>query len=138
MNKQPLPFRPLFKPRVEIINLIDVMITLVAFFMLTTVFAGPQQRLELELPVVQTGEHSPSLPEDEFLLLELDQNGKLSFQGSLVLLSSLPTVLQEENPAQPVLFRADRACSYEMVVRIIDLLKATGLSRLALEVKATP
>lgn len=135
MNKQPLTLRPLPKPRVEIINLIDVMITLVAFFMLTTVFAGQQQRLELELPVVQNGENNSSLPEHEFLLIELDHDGKLSFQGSHLPLSALPTVLLEQNPARPVLLRADRTCSYEMVVWIIDQLKATGLNQLALEVK---
>jgi biopolymer transport protein TolR len=138
MNKQPLTLRPLPQPRVEIINLIDVMITLVAFFMLTTVFAGQQQRLELELPVVERGEQTPSRPEAEFLLLELAHDGTLTFEGSLLPLSALPAVLREENRARPVLLRADRNCPYEMVVQIIDQLKAVGLHQLALEVKTAP
>ncbi len=138
MNKQPLAIPPLPKPRVEMINLIDVMITLVAFFMLTTVFAGQQQHLELDLPAVDSNGHHPAMPENEFLLLELAHDGKLSFQGSLLPSSALPAVLQEQNAARPVLLRADRTCSYEMVVQLIDQLKTAGFSQLALEVKTNP
>lgn len=138
MSKRPISFRPLPPPKVEIINLIDVLITLIAFFMLTTVFAERQRRLDLELPVVQSSEKSAETFKDSFLLLELDHNGVLSYNGSQVLAQELPALLQQEERETPVLLRADRDCRYEEVIQIIDLLKESGLIQLALEVKEDP
>ncbi|HBK69994.1 MAG TPA: hypothetical protein DDZ91_15255 [Firmicutes bacterium] len=138
MSKKQISLRPLPQPRVEIINLIDVLITLIAFFMLTTVFAEQHRRLELELPVVQHTESIVTLPEHDFLLLELEQSGLIYYQGSQVSVLALSEILRLEDPLTPILVRADRDCRYEAVVRIIDLLTDAGLRRLALEVKEQP
>ncbi len=138
MSKKPISLSPLPQPRVEIINLIDVLITLIAFFMLTTIFNEDHRRLELELPVVQTTKSSTTLAEHDFLLLELDLDDHLYYNGSPVSIPDLPAILEQENPENPVLIRADRNCYYEAVVKIIDILKDAGLRRLALEVKEQP
>ena len=53
MQKKPLDLSKLPGPKVEIINLIDVLITLVAFFLLTTVFADQLDQLQVNLPQVE-------------------------------------------------------------------------------------
>ncbi len=87
---------------------------------------------------IQTTESSTTLTEHDFLLFELDQDDHLYYNGSPVSIPDLPAILEQENPENPVLIRADRNCYYEAAVKIIDILKDAGLRRLALEVRKQP
>jgi biopolymer transport protein ExbD len=133
MKNQPIRLEPLPRAKVEIINLIDVLITLVAFFLLTTVFARDRQELGIELPrAEQTQTVKTSLPK---IIIELDKDNQWLIKGRPVAERELFAILQQQPAQTAVLIRADRSSRYGRIIRVMDLIKQTGLSRVGFEVK---
>jgi biopolymer transport protein ExbD len=133
MKNQPIRLEPLPRAKVEIINLIDVLITLVAFFLLTTVFARDRQELGIELPrAEQTQTVKTSLPK---IIIELDKDNQWLIKGRPVAERELFAILQQQPAQTAVLIRADRSSRYGRIIRVMDLIKQTGISRVGFEVK---
>lgn len=133
MKNQPIRLEPLPQAKVEIINLIDVLITLVAFFMMTTVFAQDRQELGIELPQAkQTQTVKPALPK---IILELDKDNQWFVKGRPVSERELSALLQQQPAQTAVLIRADRSSRYGRIIRLMDLIRQTGLTRVGFEVK---
>jgi biopolymer transport protein ExbD len=132
MKKQPIKLQLLSPPKVEIINLIDVMITLIAFFLLTTVFAQDQQQLSIKLPVAK---QSQTLPGTVRLRIQLDRRHRLYLDRRPIREAELLPLLKRQPADTAVLIRADQACSYGSIVRLLDLVKASGLTKVGFGVE---
>lgn len=128
---RPISLKPLPPARVEIINLIDVMITLIAFFMLTTVFAQEQSRLKIMLPQSKQAE-SAAVPSQ--LLLEIDEESRLYVNGSIISPAGLKKLLQQTSPETVVAIRGDQAVTYQALIDLLDLLKQNHFTKLSFEV----
>lgn len=139
MNKKPLELPKMPAPKVEIINLIDVLITLVAFFLLTTVFADYKDRLRVNLPQVE--QTSVNHPSSTGILIEMDagSNIYLNGQNHPVTKEELLGFLQERqgriDEYLGVTIQADKDCSYENVIRLLDLVRRSGYNQAVLEVR---
>ncbi|HHU50565.1 MAG TPA: biopolymer transporter ExbD [Firmicutes bacterium] len=134
MQKKPLDLSKLPGPKVEIINLIDVLITLVAFFLLTTVFADQLDQLQVNLPQVEAG---VTHPVSTGILIEMDKKNNiyLNEPGQHVSKEELIRFLQKNAGRDlTVTIQADKDCNYEEVIRLLDLVRRCGYSRAALEV----
>ncbi|MGE5606736.1 MAG: ExbD/TolR family protein [Bacteroidota bacterium] len=131
-GRGPINLKPLPPARVEIINLIDVMITLIAFFMLTTVFAQEQSRLQIMLPQSKQAE-SAAVPSQ--LLLEMDEESRIYVNGSIVSPAGLKRILQQTSPDTVVAIRGDQAVTYQALIDLLDLLKQYHFTKLSFEVK---
>ena len=133
---EPIKLPPLPPARLEIINLIDVLITLIAFFMLTAVFAKESHRLNIKLPVAP---HSASaaMPKQEAAKIEIgvDKENRIFYEGNPVHEDELLKRLRTQNRESVVVIRADRDCSYGRVVKVLDVVKNCRLSKVALEVR---
>lgn len=133
MKKQPIKLDLLPPPKVEIINLIDVMITLIAFFLLTTVFANDQQQLGIDLPKArQTQAVNRAAAK---LLVQLDRDNRLYLDHRRIQEADLLPVLRRQPSGAVVMVEADRACPYGAIVRLVDLVKRSRLTRISLAVK---
>ena len=134
MQKKPLDLSKLPGPKVEIINLIDVLITLVAFFLLTTVFADQRDYLRVNLPPVEEAGVTHTLSTG--ILIEMDEkNIYLNEPGQHVSKEELIRFLQKNAGRDlTVTIQADKDCNYEEVIRLLDLVRRCGYSRAALEV----
>ena len=135
MQKKPLDLSKLPGPKVEIINLIDVLITLVAFFLLTTVFADQLDQLQVNLPQVEAG---VTHPVSTGILIEMDKKNNiyLNEPGQHVSKEELIRFLQKNAGRDlTVTIQADKDCNYEEVIRLLDLVRQCGYSRAALEVR---
>ena len=135
MHKKPLDLGKLPGPKVEIINLIDVLITLVAFFLLTTVFANQRDHLRVNLP--QVDEAGVTHPSSRGILIEMDEKNNiyLNKHGQPVPKEEFIHFLQENvGHDLTVTIQADKDCNYEEVIRLLDLVRRCGYSRAALEV----
>ncbi|HEY8344037.1 MAG TPA: biopolymer transporter ExbD [Bacillota bacterium] len=136
MKKKPLDPGKLPGPKVEIINLIDVLITLVAFFLLTTVFADQRDYLRVNLPQVE--EAGVTHPLSTGILIEMDEKNNiyLNKPGQPVPKEELIRFLRKNAGRDlMVTIQADKACNYEEVIRLLDLVRQCGYSRAALEVR---
>lgn len=136
MNKKTLELPKMPTPKVEIINLIDVLITLVAFFLLTTVFADYRDHLRVNLPQVE--QTSVNHPSSTGILIEMDagSNIYLNGQNHPVTKEELLGFLQERiDENLGVTIQADKDCSYEDVIRLLNLVRRSGYNQAALEVR---
>lgn len=120
-------------PKVEIINLIDVLITLIAFFMFTTIFATKQQQLKIQLPAV-----SPSAPNKAEVGIEigLTKDNRIFLAGNKMQPEELLKYLEKNyHSDELIMIKADRDCKYEWVIKLLDLIRSSGLTRVGLQVR---
>lgn len=132
MKKKPPVIKKFPPPRIEIINLIDVLITLVAFFLLTMVLPENRGQLEIELPRAE--EALPAAGVEE-VVLELTDKHELFLNGRPVKWEELAALLADYPQDTPLVIRADRSCRYQEIINLLDLCARNGLHRVALAVK---
>jgi len=123
---------PLPAPKIELINLIDVLITLIAFFLLTTVFNQQTSNLKINLSLAHQQIKSTKSNQLE---LQLDQHEKIFCQGTEIELPKLTALLQKITPDTAVIIKADRACHFQAIVDLLDLLKNSNLNKIAFAIK---
>jgi biopolymer transport protein ExbD len=133
MKKQPIKLELLPPPKVEIINLIDVMITLIAFFLLTTVFAQDQQQLGIKLPAARQSQTLQATARK--LQIQLDRQHRLYLDQRPIREADLLPLLKQQPLNVVVLIQADQACSYGAIVRLVDLVKQSGLTKVGFGVR---
>lgn len=118
---------------INITSLIDVVLLLLIFFMLTTSFVE-QPGMKLDLPETQssTGEK----PEGLEIVVQAD--GNINLNGESVSLEELPDKLEEklgQSKDKSLLLRADKEVPHGTVVQIMDIAKLKGLEKLIIGTK---
>jgi len=121
-------------PKVEIINLIDVLITLIAFFMFTTVFTTKQQQLKIQLPVASPSESNKANVGTE---ISLTKDNRIFIAGKRMGPEELAEYLQKRCRSNDlIVVKADRDCKYQSIINLLDQIKSSGLNRVALQVSS--
>lgn len=134
MSKRPIQLPPLPQPRLEIINLIDVLLTLLAFFMLSTVFATSQNSREIKIQLPRASQGTKAAVQAHIITLELNRNNVLYYEGRKLRRGELADLFADVPRETAVIIRADRSCRYEWVVALLDQIKRSGLNKVGLEV----
>lgn len=114
--------------------LLDVVLLLLIFFVVTSSFATPT--LELELPEAE----GRSSTRASALVIAVDATGEIAIEGRPTTLDALESRLREAKAqARPVELRADRATDHEHVVAVLDRAQSVGVVSLAIAVgEASP
>ena len=125
-------FRERTQPLVMIIPMIDIMLFLLVFFMLSTLYMVQVNTLQVNLPTAASAapETRPTV-----LPITVTSVGNIFFDDVKVEESELATKVSatlEANENTVFVLRGDRAVSYERVVAVLDLLKSSGAKRIAL------
>ncbi|ADV67906.1 ExbD/TolR family protein [Deinococcus maricopensis] len=110
--------------------MVDIVLLLVIFFMLTSSLATRQDALPLDLPrASQTVKETPDLP-----VVSVDEAGKVYLNGKATTLTRLEGQLKPlvAESGGLVGLRADERGNYGTVVRVMDSIKRAGGERLAL------
>jgi len=128
---------------INVISLIDVMLTLLMFFVLTTTFVQ-HTRMKVTLPQAASAEQSD---QREGLTIMIDREGRYYIDNNEVLnpgLDSLSEAIERvagDNRDQPVNLRADAMTPHQSVVTAMDALGRLGFTRLSIATtpaQATP
>ncbi|HEX7325109.1 MAG TPA: biopolymer transporter ExbD [Rhodanobacteraceae bacterium] len=119
---------------INVVPLIDVILTLLMFFVLTTTFIQ-QGRLKVSLPQASDKAAAPAA---DTLVVVIDRNGHF-FIGNHRVLGDGEATLQRAleavaggNRDRPVLLRADAMTPHQAVVTAMDALGRLGFSHLAI------
>lgn len=115
----------------DLTPMIDVLLLLIVFFMLTSQFSRSEQ-MPLHLPGEQ-GDHAVDEQKPMELIIDMDRNGGLYVQGREVRLDGLPALLgvasAEVKGARPVVVvRADRAAPARFLNRLGQELVRLGVT----------
>ena len=116
---------------IEITSLIDVMFTLVLFFLVTTTFvSAPGMKVDLPKSSAQDIQR-----DKKDITIVIGSNHQLLINQKAVNERELQAKLSaqaKENPQTLVIIQADQGVSHGLVVRIMDYAREAGLSRLAI------
>ncbi len=131
------PGRRRREPRVAVVSLIDVVLQLVIFLLLTTTFKSTELSLDVDVPGADSA--TPSPPGS--VTVEIDRNGTIFLEGSAVRPEELGSYLREKSAAldgRRVMIRADREASHGRVVDVMDLARKNEVRSLAIAARAAP
>ena len=119
---------------INVISLIDVLLTLLMFFVMTTTFVQ-QARLKVSLPQAS---NPAEVPPRNALVIVIDRRGRYFVGGSEVLGQGVDPLKQAiaavagADRGQPVILRADAETPNQAVVTAMDALGQLGFAHLAL------
>ncbi len=116
----------------QLAPIIDVVMFLLCFFLLTWNMARYESDLNVKLP---TAQHSrePNRSPDE-IVLNLHQDGTVTLNHRTLSYSELEEILREMvkiSSDQAVILRADESTSYKEVVKVLDVCRAVDLWNIA-------
>ncbi|MCK7592960.1 ExbD/TolR family protein [Pseudomarimonas salicorniae] len=122
------------EPEISLTSLIDVVFTLIIFFVVTTTF-DERSSIQIDLPKAST-EASAQAPQP--LTLAIDPQGRYYLGNEEVLkrdADSLRQAIQQvagESREQPVVVRADARTPHQAVITALDVLGQLGFSRISI------
>ena len=108
-------------------SLTDIVMLLLIFFLLTSSFVTTRG-LDVVLPEASES----SQPDNLRLDVSLDEKGDLYFNGDRTDFEQLGTRVQEELAKEEegdtaiIVIRADRTLDYDIVIRVLDIVKGAG------------
>jgi biopolymer transport protein ExbD len=119
---------------IQMTPLIDMVFILLIFFVVTTSFVS-ETGLDIQRPQSSSSETLPH----ENVPVAIDANGRITIDGQRVGLLSIRPFLQKKIRMQPglaVVLVADKTVSVDRVVRVMDEIRAAGISEVALATAA--
>lgn len=123
--------------RIEIIPLIDIMFFLLAAFMLVSLSMVNMKSVKVNLPTATTA--TPDTKKD-FLNISVNKSGAVFLDRQPVAnheLVLLLTAAQKTNAALRVFISGDQEARHGDVIHVLDLVRSTGIDRVAFEIRQT-
>ncbi len=118
-------------PILDLTPMVDVVFTLVIFFMVSTTFITLESGLPVDLPQAQNNVAQAS----DLPTVSITGAGRIYFAGAEVtedtLIAALEPVLAVSS-TKTVVMRADQSIAYGLPVRIMDLIRQAGAERVAI------
>ena len=125
-------FREKSQPLVMIIPMIDIMLFLLVFFMLSTIYMVQTNNFQVNLPQSEgaTQEIQPKI-----ISITVTKSGEILYDDTKILNKNLPQMiryaLNEDSEAVFVLY-GDKETPYEKVVAVLELLKKSGVRHVSI------
>jgi len=116
--------------KIDISPLIDVVLSLVIFFILSTTFIQ-KYGLKLELPKSKRGEIS----QETTITVIVDREGKIYLDKAVVPEQELKTILEDKLKMvkeKKVIVKADYKLEYGKIVKIMDIIRDSGADGLSI------
>ena len=127
-----LPERPRRRAQIDIVPLVDVLVVLIFFFLVTMQFRN-LNILDLTLPQMETAGQSEVV---ERVDIAIDEEGLIFLNGEEVTLLELQTrlgLIAQASPNVPVVLAADEESYLREVTAIMDACRRVGLLDLRLQ-----
>lgn len=124
---------------INLIPLIDVMLTLLMFFVMTTTFVQ-HSSMKVTLPEASTTEPSR---DEQNLTIMIDAEGRFYLDNNEVLNPDIDTLkaaivrVAGDDRTRPVILRADASSRHQAVITAMDALAQLGFDRLSLATTPT-
>lgn len=129
--------RPINEPEeqfeINILPMIDVIFSILAFFIISTLFLSRSQGLPVDLPSAQTSEPKQSVQ----MNITIESDGKMFLDRQPIELETLKGALTEKikpNSDSVVIINADEKVEHGMVVKVMDRLRQVPGAKMAIGV----
>ena len=111
----------------------DVVLVLLVIFMIATPLLI-RSEIKVNLPRTATAENAS----ERNLVITIDTAGAVYLDGARVALADLAGNIRsalEKRPSSPVIIMGDKDVRYDIVVRVLEIARSCGVSRLSLAVE---
>lgn len=124
--------QPIRRARIEMIPLIDVVFLLLIFF----IYAMLSMTIHKGIPVLLPKAKTSLIDREQYLSISISRDHRIFVDETEVPMEGLfqrLSELRKEKPSLRVFIRGDRRIPYELLVRVLDTVRASGLSKVSLE-----
>lgn len=107
---------------------IDTVFNLLIFFLVAGSFQQAEREMKIALPVASSA--APISATLREIVVNVTADAKIIVNGVEKTPQDLGEIIKSavsSNPDQKVTVRGDRACSYENIVRVLDVCKSSGI-----------
>jgi biopolymer transport protein ExbD len=117
-------------PSIIIVSLVDVLVILLIFFVVSTTFKTEQPEVQINLPESKTATNAPS--ELEHAMVTIDQDDEIKLDGKVVEAGALEGAVRELPPTRKssIALQADKKASFGTIIKVMDALKLAGVKNL--------
>ena len=123
---------PLHHPGIQLAPLVDVLLLLLIFFLLTWNAARNENELDVKVPKASTAKEKTSPIGDVVVNVKADGNVVVNRRTlSAAELSELLKSLVQLNAEQAVVIRGDEAGAYRNVVGVLNICSEAGITNVA-------
>lgn len=125
-------------PQVNLVPMLDVLMTVLTFFIILAMTLTGQQMINVKLPTTErqaNPQASPTITQIEPLVVGLDANGQIIMDNQLISTRELAERMSTyfaQNPQGRVVLRADRDLTYAKVATLLKAMRAIGGDRVSL------
>ena len=121
------------QPLVMIIPMIDIMLFLLVFFMLSTIYMVQTNNFQVTLPQSETKQQQENKP--NVIKVTVMANGEIMFEEEKVqknqLAQKIFETLSADNETVFVLL-GDKMTRYEQVVNVLEIMKKSGIKNISI------
>lgn len=125
-------------PEINLIPLIDVLLVILIFLMVTTTYARYSE-LKINLPSA-AGEQSPQKPQSIQVSVDLSGRYQINEQnvdGTIEALAKSMSALAKGNAGMVVVISADAKASHQSVINVMEAARQAGLARITFSTQST-
>jgi biopolymer transport protein ExbD len=124
-------------PEVNLVPMMDVLMTVLTFFIIISMTLRGQQLAKVQLPQTDGtgGENIDTTAENITLVVGLNAENELSLRGQPVTPEELTPQIRDfllENPQGTVLLKADRGLTFSDVTSVLKTMRDVGGNRVSL------
>jgi biopolymer transport protein ExbD len=124
-------------PQIDLIPMLNVMMGILAFFVMITMSLGSEKLIDVQLPAEQQDSTPPPLPADPFIVQLVGEN-QVQLNGQPVEVDALKdqmTAYLSRNPENIVFLLPDQDLPYEQVMQFLGDMRSVGGSRVSLAIE---
>ncbi|WP_035984629.1 ExbD/TolR family protein [Leptolyngbya sp. KIOST-1] len=128
-------------PEVNLVPMMDVLMTVLTFFIIISMSLTGQQLLNVRLPQSVTDDgatEEPQVMQVDALVVGLDRDGNMLLDSETITLNQLSQRVRTyfaQNPNGRLVLKADRELTYSQVSGLLTDLRAIGGNRVSLAVE---
>ena len=117
-------------PSIIIVSLVDILVILLIFFVVSTTFRTEQPEVQINLPESKTAVNAPS--ELEHAMVTVDQGDEIKLDGRAIGIDELESAVRDLPPTRKssLALQADRKASFGTIIKVMDALKLAGVKNL--------
>lgn len=117
-------------PSIIIVSLVDVLVILLIFFVVSTTFRTVQPEVQINLPESKTATNAPS--ELDHAMVTIDQDDGIKLDGKTVEVEALEGAVRDLSPTRKssIALQADKKASFGTIIKVMDALKLAGVKNL--------
>jgi biopolymer transport protein ExbD len=123
-------------PEVNLVPMMDVIMTILTFFIIVSMTLTNFQSVDVALPTAQSGVNRERPVEP--MIVGLNQQQQILLQGSPATREQLAQAIQTylaQNPKGSVVLKADQRLPYQQVIQVLATLKEVGGDRVSLAIE---